>query len=168
MVPPEITDGFVGIGETEVSALGVGERGGVEVVLDTVLLAPLNPALEIFGRNLVAVNELALEVAVDFVEIEAVLAGNERHGIENVVTQFIYVAGFAGIVAVDLYSAGETAFARFKTGYVVSLLAVHAQMEVLHLCENFVGIDSKGRIAFFRYLIRLADCFFFHDCLFLG
>ena len=101
-------------------------------------------------------------------EIEAVLAGDERHGIENVVAEFLDVAGFAGIVAVDLYSSGQSAFAWLEAGYVVCLPAVHREVEVLHLCENFVGIDSEGRIAFFRYLIRLADCFFFHDRLFLG
>ena len=55
-----------------------------------------------FDRALVAVNELAAEIAVDFMEVETVLAGDEAHGIENVGAEFVDIACFAGIVAVDL------------------------------------------------------------------
>ena len=167
MFDPEVSDGFIGIREAEVAALGVGERCGVEVELDVILLAPLNPTPEIFGRHLVAVDELSLKVAVYFMEIEAVLAGDERHGIENVVTQFLDIAGFAGIVAVYLYSSGKTPFACLETGNVICLPAVHAQMEVLHLCNHLLGVDTDGRIAVAGQIVCLLDLFFFHGLYFI-
>ena len=138
------------------------ERCGVEVELDAVFKAPLYPALEVFGRYLVAVNESAAEVAVYFVEVEAVLAGNQAHGIQNVGAELVDIAGLAGVVAVYLNAACEAAALVFKAGNVVGLPAVHAQVEILHQFEYFVGIDAYGGIAFACYLICTCDEFAFH------
>ena len=67
MLDPESADGWVGVGEAEFAALGMAERGAVEVELHIHRLAPVDPALEVLYAHLVAVDELAAEVAVDLV-----------------------------------------------------------------------------------------------------
>ena len=74
---PEITDALVGIGKCKVTTLRMREGCGVEVQLHVVLLRPLDPTLEIIDGDLVAVHELAAEVAVDLVEVQAVVARDE-------------------------------------------------------------------------------------------
>ena len=106
---------------------------------------------------LVAVDELVAEVAVDFVEVEAMLAGDEAHSVEHVGAQLVDIAGFTGIVAVNLDAAGKGTAAVFKTGDVVGLPAVHAKVEVLHLFEHFVGVDADGGIALFGNFVSLCD-----------
>jgi len=66
------------------------------------------------------------------------------------------------IVAVDLDTTGERAALIFKASYVVGLPAVHAEVEILHLFEHLVGVDTYCCITFTGYLISLADEFFFH------
>ncbi len=116
-----------------------------------------------FDRALVAVNELAAEIAVDFMEVETVLAGDEAHGIENVGAEFVDIACFAGIVAVDLDAAGQRAALVFKTGYIISLPAVHAEVEVLHLLQHLVSVDTKFCVTLFGYFISLFYSSFVHD-----
>ena len=74
MLNPEVADGFIGIGQTQVSAFGMTEGGGVEVEFHAHRLAPVNPALKMFYAHLVAVNELAAEVTVDFMQVDTLRA----------------------------------------------------------------------------------------------
>ena len=84
-----------------------------------------------FGFHLVAVDELAAELAVDFVEVQAVLAGNERLGLEDVGTQFLDVAGLAGVVARGLDAAREVAALVLEARHVVRLPAVERKGDFL-------------------------------------
>jgi len=71
---PEIADFRVGIGQAQIPALGVTKRGGVEVEVHLDRLGPVDPALEMFDAHLVAVDELPAEVAIDFVQVDALRA----------------------------------------------------------------------------------------------
>ena len=152
MLDPEVADGLVGVGEREVSALRVGEGGGVEVELGVVLLAPVHPALEVLGEALVAVDELAAEVAVDLVQVQTVGSRDQALGLEDVGAELVDVAGLAGEVSGSLDASGEVSGA-FEAGYVVSLPAVHAEMEVLELLKHLFSVDSERGISFLRDLV---------------
>ena len=115
-----------------------------------------------FYSALVAVYEFAAEVAIDLVEVKAVLAGDEAHCVEHVGTEFIHIACLAGIVAVHLDAACERASLVFETGYVVGLPAVHAQVEILHLLKDFLCIDADSCIALFGNLVGFFDSFLIH------
>ncbi len=54
----------------------MAEIGRVEVKADVVGFGKINPDLEVFGGDLIAVNLLALVVKVDGVDIDFVLAGD--------------------------------------------------------------------------------------------
>ncbi len=90
-------------------------------------------------------------------EVKTMLAWDERHGIKNIGTELIDITCLAGVVAVDLDATGETAVVRLETCHIVSLPAMHAQMEILHLVEHLVSIDTEGGITFAGYLISLLD-----------
>ena len=79
------------------------------------------------GLHLVAVDELAAELAVDLVEVQAVPAGNERLGLEDVGAQLLDVAGLAGVVARGLNAAREVAALVFEARHVVRLPAVERE-----------------------------------------
>ena len=68
---------------------------------------PFNPALEVFRFHLVAVYYLALEISIDFVQVEAVSTRDLRGGFQDVGTQFVEVAGLARIVAGSLDTSGQ-------------------------------------------------------------
>ena len=140
---PEVPDSGVGVGQREIAALGVRERRRVEVELHAVLFRPLDPALEMPGLHLVAVDRLAAELAVDLVQVQAVRTGDERLGLKDVGTQLPDVAGFARVVARGLD-------------------AVERERDVLKRRERLFGVYADPRIAFPRDGVCLFDKFRFH------
>jgi len=158
---PELADGGVGVAQGEFSALGVGEAGAVEVELQALFLGPLNPALEVLDFHLVAVNELASEVAIDLVEVQAVVAGEQALGEADVGSHFLDVAGASGVVARCLYASAE-GFVALETHHVVSLPAMQADGCLFEQFDGFVGVNADGGIAFFGNLVGFTDEFFFH------
>ena len=166
---PEIPDGFVGIGQGQVSALGVGEGGGVEIQLEIVLLGPLHPAFEVLGATLVAVHELAAEVAVDFVEVHAVVAGKEGLDEFEVAPDFVDVAGASGVVAGGLDAAGK-GLVPLEADDVVGLPAVEGNLLPFEFGDGFVRVNAEGGIALPGNLIGLEDLGFFHgyECVNFG
>ena len=159
---PEVPDSGVGVGQREIAALGVRERRRVEVELHAVLFRPLDPALEMPGLHLVAVDRLAAELAVDLVQVQAVRTGNERLGLEDVGTQLFDVAGFARVVARSLDAAREVAAPVFEARHVVRLPAVERERDVLKRRERLFGVYADLRIAFPRDGVCLFDKFRFH------
>ena len=113
-------------------------------------------------RHLVPVHHLALEITVDFVEIEPVAARNEALGLEYVRAEFVDVACGTRIVACALDSAGKCSSLNFKAFHVISLPAVHTEVEVLKLGEDLFCVDADGGISFFCKLVSLIDCCVFH------
>ena len=158
---PEITDTFVGIREREVARFGVRERRGVEVELDTQLCGPLHPAFEVSGLALVTVYEFTAEITINLVQVDTVFRRNQRHGLDEVGTHFVDVAGFTGIVTGRLDTAGEGA-TRLKAYYVIGLPAVQRDLYFLEFLQYFVGIDTHGSVTLLGYLIRIEDKIFFH------
>ena len=165
---PEVAYALVGVGKAEVAALGVREGGAVEVELRVVLPAPLHPALEVLGGDFVAIHDLAAEVAVDFVEVQAMGAGDEALGLEDVGTQFVDVARLARIVACGLDAPAEGACLHFEAGDVVGLPAMHAKVEVLHLAKDGFGVDAQLSIALTGYFVGFTYELFFHKIRVLG
>jgi hypothetical protein len=82
VVDPESTDGPVHVRQREaVGSLRVGEAGRVEIQADAELFGPVDPALEVLRLERVAVDPgTGRELDVAGVQVEAVLAGNERKG----------------------------------------------------------------------------------------
>ena len=68
------------------------------------LSSPINPALEMLYGHLVAIHNLALEVSVDFVEIESVLTWDKAFGFENIGAELIYAACRTWVVTCRLDS----------------------------------------------------------------
>ena len=123
VLDPETADALVRIGQGEVSALGMAERGGVEVKLEVVVLRPLDPALEVFHADLVAIDEFTSEISVDFVEVDAVVARKQGLHEFKVLPDLVNVAGAAGIVAGGLDTSGKSCVA-FESHHVVRLPAM--------------------------------------------
>ena len=161
VLDPEFADGGIGIGEGQVAALGMAEGGGVEVQLHVVLLGPLDPALEVIDGDLVAVHELAAEVAVDLVEVQAVVARDEALREFDVGPDLVDVAGAARIVAGGLDAAGEACGA-LETDHVVGLPAVQGDGGFLEGFDGLVGVDADGGIALLGELVGFQDLCFFH------
>ena len=59
-----------------------------------------------FNLTLVAVNVLTAEITVDLMQVQTVCTGNKRLCIKNIRTQFIYVASFTWVIAVNLNTSG--------------------------------------------------------------
>ena len=105
MLDPEGADGGVWIGEAEVAAFWVTEGGAVEVELHAHRLAPVDPALEVLHAHLIAVDELASEVAVDFMQVDALCTSEQRVDELEVSTHFIDSASATWVVASSLDAA---------------------------------------------------------------
>ena len=118
--------------------------------------------MEIFRSHFVAVHNLALEVTVNLVEIEAVGSRDEALRLEDVGAEFVDVACRSRVVACCLDAACESSCLHLETFHVVRLPAVHAEVEVLKLCENLFCVDSKFGITLLGDFVCPADEFFFH------
>ena len=96
VLDPELADALVGLGEREaVGRFGMREAGRIEIHADAATLGPVDPALEMLGRDLVAVDALAAELAVERVQVEAMLAGNQRIRFFEIGPQLVGRAGLA-------------------------------------------------------------------------
>ena len=161
MLNPEVADFLVRVGKGEVATLGVRERGGVEVELHVVLLAPLHPALEVLNAYLVAVNELAAEFSVGLVQVQTECTGEHGLYFLDVLTQFVDVAGLARIVTCGLDTTGSCHVA-LETYYVVGLPAVERDRSLLQQLDSLVCINTQSGIALLCYFIILFNLFCIH------
>ena len=127
---PEVADALVGVRQRQAAALRMRERGRVEVQHHVVFLGPLHPALEVLHFHLVAVDKLSAEVTVDFVQVQAVVAGQQRLHKLDVLSHLVDVAGAAGIVACGLNATTEGIVA-LEAHHVVCLPAVERDLLLL-------------------------------------
>ena len=155
VLDPEIADSLIGIGQRKVAALGVREAGAVEIQLGVVGLGPVDPTLEVFYGHFVTVNNLALEIAIDFMQVQTVVSGNEAHGFEDIRTQFVDITGCTGEIARTLDAATEGTGLHFESFYIIGLPTMKGEVEVLHLFQYFLGINSDFRVALLGYGISL-------------
>ena len=162
MFDPEVADAFVAVRQRLVAALRVREAGAVEVQFHVVGFRPVDPTLEVFRFDLIAVYLLTAEVAVDGVDVQTVITRQQAFHLFDVFAHFFDVAGFAGIVAGSLNTARKLAVRVFETGYVVRLPAVQRQGYFGDLFQYGVGIDTDFGIACFGGLVGLLDFCVFH------
>ena len=90
------------------------------------------------------------------------VAGDEALCLEYVGTELVDVACCTGEVAGGLYAAAHGAGLHFESVYVVGLPTVEAQVEVLHLLQHLLGVDTNFCVALFRYFVSLLDECLFH------
>ena len=123
MLDPEVAYTLVGVTQCQRARERMRERGGVEVEFESVFLSPVNPSLEMSGFDFVAVYFLAVEFAVYFMKVYAVLSAKKRAYLDKVGTYFVDITGFAGIISVNLNATGEFA-CRFESLHIVGLPAM--------------------------------------------
>jgi hypothetical protein len=122
---PELPDGAIAMGEREaVVGLGMGEECRVEVEPDAERPRPVGPRGEVLGPDGVAVHELAAEVAVEGVQVEAMLPRDQRERALGVRAQLVRRARLAGVVAGCGEAATETRPELLEPADVVALPAV--------------------------------------------
>lgn len=59
-------------------------------------------------QDLVVIDLLAVELAVERVKVQAMFAGDEREGLVEIGAEFLGCAGFAGIISGDGDAAAES------------------------------------------------------------
>ncbi len=111
--------------------------------------------------HLVAIHELAAEIAIDLVQVHAVVARQEGFHELQVLADFVNVAGAARIVSRSLDTARQGTVV-FETGNVIGLPAMQGNLLFLQFGNGLVGIYADGSIAFLGQLIRFEDICFFH------
>ena len=136
-----------------VGRLGMREVGGIEIHAQSLLLGPIDPALEMLGAKFVAIDPLAARLGVAGVQVEAVLAGNEREGLVRVAAEFVGRAGLAGIVARDGQSAAQFLAGIFESAHVVALPAMQRNGHGGQALQSGFGIDPQRGIALLGGLV---------------
>ena len=124
---PEFPGLLVGAGKGQRIALGVGEKGGVEVCAQPSCLAEIHPFFEVLRLQLVPVYPRVFLVknGVGGMEIDLFGAGAEGQHLVHVGHQFFRGAGTAGVVAGGLDAAGQgLGGVGIKAPDVISLPAV--------------------------------------------
>ena len=128
----------------------MGEAGGVEVDAQAVLFGKGHPRLEVFVLQLVAVHPLALgKHGVGRMQVDALFAGDEGGGLEEVSLQLLKIAGLAGIVAGGLDAVAGLAVLLVEAGHVVALPAVDRDGLVCQALQRGLHIHADGGIALF-------------------
>ena len=151
---PELADRGVGVAERQVAALGMRKACAVEVELETLFLRPLYPTVEMFRLDLVPIDKLATEVAINLVEVKSVITCEKALRKSHIGTHLIDVAGTTRIVTRRLDSTTQ-GFIPFEAHHIIRLPAMQADRRFFQLSDGKVGIDSDSRIALFCNLVRL-------------
>ena len=148
VLDPELADAGVRMGQRHaVGRLGMREVGGVEIHAQSLLLAPIDPALEMLGAEFVPIDPLAARLGVTGMQVEAVLSGNEREGLDRVAAKFVGRAGLAGVVARDGQSAAQFFAGLFESAHVVALPAMQRNGHGGQSLQSGLGIDPQRGIA---------------------
>ena len=128
VLDPEAADAFIGVREGEHAALGVRERGRVEVEFHAVGLGPVHPAGEVFGTQRVAVDGARrTEIGIACVQAQAVAPRYERRGGEDILTQLLDVARLTRVVARGLNAARKLRVGVLEARDVIGLPAVQRE-----------------------------------------
>ena len=99
---PELANAFVAMREGEaVSRFWMCEARRVEVEAEPVGFGPGNPVLKVRDFDFVAVHLLAAKFAIHRVEIDAMLAGNQRQRLLQIHSKLVGSTRLAGVFAGD-------------------------------------------------------------------
>jgi hypothetical protein len=154
VLDPEVADALVGVGEREVvGGLRVREVRRVEVEADAQRLRPVDPAGEVLGPDLVAIDGLSLELAVEGVEVQAMAAGDERERLLCVGAQLVRGTGGAGVVPGGGNAAGELAAEVLEAPDVVALPAVQRHGHGPEPVQRSLGVHAAGLVALGREFV---------------
>jgi len=168
MFDPEIADRIVGIRQRQVAALRMRKRSAVEIQFHPVLFRPLHPALKMSRFHFVTVDLLALEVAIYFMQVQAVFTGDQRSCFQDIGPHFVDRAGTSRVVTRHLDSARQRTSLVLETAHIVRLPAMHRKRYLLQFVHCLPCIHTDSCIAFSSCLIRLSDnVFFCHGLIFL-
>ena len=110
------------------------------------------------GLNSVQV-DLLIGVRIGGMEVDLVLAGDQRKRLVHIGAQLVRRACRTGIITRGLDAAGEFAVAEEKALHVVALPAVHGDFDVRETAQGLLGVDAEGGVSFFRCVIAFHVCF---------
>src|SRR6267142_961188 len=96
----------------------------VEIQAQPVLLRPLDPALKMLRRKFIAVHWISAGLRIKRVQVQSMLAGNERKRLVQVRAQFGWRACFARIITGDSQPTAKGACPILKSAHVIALPAV--------------------------------------------
>ena len=149
VLDPELPDALVGMREREtVGSLGMGEAGRVEVEPHAAALRPGDPVRKVTRLDLVAIDLLSAELAVEGVQVEPVLSRDDRQGRVEVGAEFVGGAGAAGIVAGDGQAAADHAPLVLEATDVVPLPAVERHGNLREGRAGLLGIHAERLVTF--------------------
>ena len=95
-----------------------------------------------FGPDFVSFDFPAAGFGIDGVEVEAVCAGDEAHGLVGVGSKFARCASLARIIARNCQTSVESGVRIFESADVVSLPAVKRHGNAAKLVDGGVGVYS--------------------------
>ena len=107
-----------------------------------------------FRLNRIAVDFLSAEIAVDGVEVEAVVAREKTEHLLKVLTQLIDAARFAGVVTRHGKTATERARAFFESDDIIALPAVQRDWSLGQDGESLLDINADRGVHLFGFVIH--------------
>ena len=154
VLDPEFPDALVGMRERKaIGGFGVGEAGGIEVEPHAAALRPADPVDEVRGVDLVAVHLLAAKLAIEGVEVEPVLAWDDRERGVEIAAEFVGRAGSSGIVAGHGEAAADRPALVLEAADVVSLPAVQRHGNLGEGGADLVGVHAERLITLAGVLV---------------
>jgi len=126
VLDPELPDAVVAVAQRQpVLGVGMGEVRGVEVEPHAAVPGPVDPVLEVLGREVRPLDASSAGLGVAGVQVQPMRAGNKRERPIQVGPQLVRRAGFAGVVAGDGQSAADLIGSALEPAHVVPLPTVH-------------------------------------------
>ena len=155
MVDPEAPGLPVGGGQGQRVALGVGEKGGVEVAAQPPRLAEIHPGSEMLRLQLVPVGPLAvLKNGVAGVEVQLLHPGAQLEHQVQVGHQFLRCPGPAGVVPRGLDAAGKRGVGvGVEAPHIVPLPAVQGHGDGFQPLNSGIGVYAESGILGLCFLI---------------
>ncbi len=148
VIDPERPDGLVSVRQRDVvGRLRVRKVRRVEVEADAEAFGPVDPAGEVLGSDLVAIDGLAAELTVRGVEVEAVRAGNDRERERRIGAQVVGRPRLSWIVASRGEAAAETRAELLEPLDIVALPAVQGDWHRAEARQRRVGIHPGFGVA---------------------
>ena len=111
------------------------EKRRIEIHSQSVLLCPMNPTLEMFRRKLVSVHPFPIGLGIRRVQVQPVLAGNQRKRHLHVRAQFIRCPRFTWVISRDRQSAAQLSRYTFESADIIPLPAVQRDRDFGELSE---------------------------------
>ena len=150
MLDPEIADAFVRMREREsICGFRVSETGWVEIHAHLVLLCPIDPVIEMFRLDLIAIHIFSAELAVECMKVEAMFAGDEGECFIEVRAEFIWRAGFSWIISCHRDPAAESFAVGFKSTNIIALPAVERNRNGREFLHDRICIDAHIGVTLF-------------------